>query len=292
MNFDPTGYTWVHEHLHIDLSGFKNNLDCRLDQYDLICQEMKDLRASGVSNIIEMTNRYMGRNPQFMLDLMRDTGINVVACTGYYQDAFFPEHVAARSVEQLAQEMVDEIVVGIDGTELKAGIIAEIGSSEGVITPLEEKVFIAAARAHIETGRPISTHTSFSTMGVEQLVLLQAHGVDLSRVTVGHCDLKDNLDNILRMIELGAYVQFDTIGKNNYYPDEKRIAMLHAIRDRGLLSHVMLSMDITRRSHLKANGGNGYDYLLTTFIPQLRQSGFSQADVDMMLRDNPSKFFQ
>ena len=292
MNFDPTGYTWVHEHLHIDLSGFKNNLDCRLDQYDLICQEMKDLRASGVSNIIEMTNRYMGRNPQFMLDLMRDTGINVVACTGYYQDAFFPEHVAARSVEQLAQEMVDEIVIGIDGTELKAGIIAEIGSSEGVITPLEEKVFIAAARAHIETGRPISTHTSFSTMGVEQLVLLQAHGVDLSRVTVGHCDLKDNLDNMLRMIELGAYVQFDTIGKNNYYPDEKRIAMLHAIRDRGLLSHVMLSMDITRRSHLKANGGNGYDYLLTTFIPQLRQSGFSQADVDMMLRDNPSKFFQ
>ncbi|MDT7419874.1 phosphotriesterase-related protein [Citrobacter freundii] len=292
MNFDPTGYTWVHEHLHIDLSGFKNNLDCRLDQYDLICQEMKDLRALGVSNIIEMTNRYMGRNPQFMLDLMRDTGINVVACTGYYQDAFFPEHVAARSLEQLAQEMVDEIVIGIDGTELKAGIIAEIGSSEGVITPLEEKVFIAAARAHIETGRPISTHTSFSTMGVEQLVLLQAHGVDLSRVTVGHCDLKDNLDNILRMIELGAYVQFDTIGKNNYYPDEKRIAMLHAIRDRGLLSHVMLSMDITRRSHLKANGGNGYDYLLTTFIPQLRQSGFSQADVDMMLRDNPSKFFQ
>lgn len=292
MNFDPTGYTWVHEHLHIDLSGFKNNLDCRLDQYDLICQEMKDLWALGVSNIIEMTNRYMGRNPQFMLDLMRETGINVVACTGYYQDAFFPEHVAARSVEQLAQEMVDEIVIGIDGTELKAGIIAEIGSSEGVITPLEEKVFIAAARAHIETGCPISTHTSFSTMGVEQLVLLQAHGVDLSRVTVGHCDLKDNLDNILRMIDLGAYVQFDTIGKNNYYPDEKRIGMLYELRNRGLLNRVMLSMDITRRSHLKANGGNGYDYLLTTFIPQLRQSGFSQADVDTMLRDNPSQFFQ
>lgn len=291
MEFNTTGYTYAHEHLHIDLSGFKNNLDCRLDQYDLICQEMKDLSALGVKNIIEMTNRYMGRNPQFMLDLMRDTGINVVACTGYYQDAFFPKHVAACSVEQLAKEMVDEIANGIDGTELKAGIIAEIGSSEGVITPLEEKVFIAAARAHNETGRPISTHTSFSTMGLEQLALLSAQGVDLSRVVVGHCDLKDNLENILRMIDLGAYVQFDTIGKNNYYPDEKRIGMLHAIRNRGLLSRVMLSMDITRRSHLKANGGNGYDYLLTTFIPQLRQSGFSQADVDTMLRDNPSKFF-
>ncbi|WP_410750053.1 phosphotriesterase-related protein [Citrobacter sp. U14242] len=292
MSIDTTGYTYVHEHLHIDLSGFKGNLDCRLDQYDLICQEMKDLRVLGVSNIIEMTNRYMGRNPQFMLDLMRDTGINVVACTGYYQDAFFPEHVATRSVEQLAQEMVDEILIGIDGTELKAGIIAEIGSSEGVITPLEEKVFIAAARAHNETGRPISTHTSFSTMGLEQLALLKTQGVSLARVVVGHCDLKDNLDNILRMIDLGAYVQFDTIGKNSYYPDEKRIGMLHALRDRGLLNRVMLSMDITRRSHLKGNGGNGYDYLLTTFIPQLRQSGFDLADVDTMLRDNPSQFFQ
>ena len=292
MSIDTTGYTYVHEHLHIDLSGFKNNIDCRLDQYALICQEMKDLRALGVHNIIEMTNRYMGRNPQFMLDMMRETGMNVVACTGYYQDAFFPEHVAARSVEQLAQEMVDEILIGIDGSGLKAGIIAEIGSSEGVITPLEEKVFIAAARAHNETGRPISTHTSFSTMGLEQLDLLKMHGVDLSRVTVGHCDLKDNLDNILRMIDLGAYVQFDTIGKNSYFPDEKRIGMLHVLRDRKLLNRVMLSMDITRRSHLKANGGNGYDYLLTTFIPQLRQSGFDQVDVDTMLRDNPSQFFQ
>ncbi|MEG1210519.1 MAG: phosphotriesterase-related protein, partial [Leclercia sp.] len=185
MNFDTSGYTYAHEHLHIDLSGFKNNLDCRLDQYDLICQEMKDLKTLGVSNIIEMTNRYMGRNPQFMLDVMRDTGINVVACTGYYQDAFFPEHVATRSVEELAQEMVNEIVKGIDGTELKAGIIAEIGSSEGEITPNEAKVFAAAARAHNETGRPISTHTSFSTMGLEQLALLKGHGVDLSRVVIG-----------------------------------------------------------------------------------------------------------
>lgn len=43
MSFDPTGYTLVHEHLHIDLSGFKNNVDCRLDQYAFICQEMNDL---------------------------------------------------------------------------------------------------------------------------------------------------------------------------------------------------------------------------------------------------------
>lgn len=289
---DASGYTYAHEHLHIDLSSFKNNIDCRLDQYELIRDEMRSLYAQGVRNIIEMTNRYMGRNPQFMLDIMRDTGIKVMACTGYYQHDFFPAHVATTDVEALAKEMIDEIEIGIDGTGLRAGIIAEIGSSVDVITDVEAKVFAAAAMAHRETGRPISTHTSFSTMGLEQLALLKKHGVDLSRVVVGHCDLKDNLDNILRMIDQGAYVQFDTIGKNNYYPDEKRVAMLQEIARRGLLDHVMLSMDITRRSHLKANGGLGFDYLLTTFVPLLQEAGFTQANVDLMLRDNPSVFFK
>ncbi|MFO6483881.1 hypothetical protein ACLBR5_05285 [Escherichia coli] len=128
-------------------------------------------------------------------------------------------------------------------------------------------------------------------MGLEQLALLPLHGVDLSRVTVGHCDLKDNLDNILKMINLARTCSSTPLVRQ-LLPDEKRIAMLHALRDRGLLNRVMLSMDITRRSHLKANGGYGYDYLLTTFIPRLRQSGFSQADVDVMLRENPSQFFQ
>ncbi|VEB90371.1 putative hydrolase [Citrobacter koseri] len=47
---------------------------------------------------------------------------------------------------------------------------------------------------------------------------MQAQGVDLSRVVIGHCDLKDNLDGILQMIDLGAYVQFDTIGKKQLLP--------------------------------------------------------------------------
>ncbi len=70
--------------------ALKNNVDCRLDQYAFICREMNDLMARGVRNVIEMTNRYMGRNAQFMLDVMRETGINVVACTGYYQGRVFP----------------------------------------------------------------------------------------------------------------------------------------------------------------------------------------------------------
>lgn len=286
------GYTYAHEHLRIDLSMHKGDIDCRLDQYAPIRDEMRELVRLGVGTLVEMTSRYMGRDPHFMLQLMQETGIAIIASTGYYQQAFYPLHVADRSVRQLAQEMIDEIETGIDGTSLKAGVIAEIGSSEGEITDLEARVFAAAAFAQRETGRPISTHTSFSTMGVEQIALLRQKGADPERVVIGHCDLKDNLADILRIIDAGAYVQFDTIGKQAYYPDEKRIAALGELKARGLLDRVMLSMDVTRRSHLRANGGKGYGYLMTTFVPQLKQAGFSQHDIEVMLIANPRRFFK
>lgn len=290
--FDRRGYTYAHEHLHIDLSPFKQNIDCRLDCYALLVDEMKTLVNKGVLNLVEVTNRYMGRNPQFMLDLMQETGINILASTGYYQQDFYPPHVAQRSAQQLAQEMIDEIEHGIDGTTLRASVIAEIGSSEGTITPTEEKVFHAAALAHLATGKPISTYTSFSTMGLEQLQLLMRHGVSAERIVIGHCDLRDQLDTLLRITETGAFIQFDTIGKNDYYPDEKRVATLLALSQRGLLSQVMLSMDITRRSHLAANGGLGFSYLIDGFVPMLLQAGIPQQDIDHMLCTNPNTFFR
>lgn len=288
---DPTGFTYAHEHLHIDLSSEKNDIDCRLDQYPLLVAEMIRLYDLGVRNIIEVTNRYMGRNPQFMQDIMRESKMNIVVSTGYYQQKFYPDILKSLSVTQIAQEMIDEIEIGVDGTTLKAGVIAEIGSSYGVITDDERRVFEAAAIASRETGRPISTHTTLSTMGYEQLILLKRFGVSTESVVIGHCDLKDNLDTILPVLSEGGWVQFDTIGKNDYYPDTKRIEMLQVIKSKGLLNRVMLSMDITRRSHLKDNGGIGFDYLITTFVPMLIRAGFTQQDVDLMLHNNPIRFF-
>jgi phosphotriesterase-related protein len=267
-------------------------MDCRLDCYALLVDEMKTLVNKGVLNLVEVTNRYMGRNPQFMLDLMQESGINILASTGYYQQEFYPPHVAQHSAQQLAQEMIDEIEQGIDGTSLRASVIAEIGSSVDVITPTEEKVFHAAALAHLATGKPISTHTSFSTMGLEQLQLLMHHGVAAEHIVIGHCDLRDQWETLLRILETGALIQFDTIGKNNYYPDEKRVATLLALSQRGLLGQVMLSMDITRRSHLATNGGPGFSYLIDIFVPMLLQAGIHQQEIDLMLRDNPNTFFR
>lgn len=288
---NTTGYTYAHEHLHIDLSAEKKDIDCRFDQYSLIREELIALKQKGVANIIEVTNHYMGRNAAFLLDLMRDTGINILASTGFYQQKFYPHFITELSASQLAKIMIDEINIGIDNTALKASVIAEIGSSFNCITDDEKKVFHAAVIAHKETGKPISTHTTLATMGMEQVKLLQSLGMTLQHVVIGHCDLKEQLDTLLNMIDAGVYIQFDTIGKNEYFSDLKRIEMLQALDKRGLLDRVMLSMDITRRSHLKANGGLGFSYLIDHFVPQLLHAGISGQKIAQMLQTNPNTFF-
>ncbi|MCD9536834.1 phosphotriesterase-related protein [Photobacterium carnosum] len=292
MAIDISGYTYCHEHLHIDLSKQKNDIDCRLNQYELISEELIALKSRGVFNIIEVTNRFMGRNPQFIENLIKDTGMNILLSTGHYIEGFFSPLIYNQSAKDISLDMIRELNIGIKDSHLKASLIGEIGSSNNHFTTTEKKVFAAAAMAHYETGKPISTHLSLSTMGREQIALLKKFNVNLSAVTIGHCDLRDNLDDILWLIDQGCYIQFDTIGKNNYYPDKKRIAMLCELGKRQLLDRVMLSMDITRRSHLKVNGGLGFCYLIDEFIPQLKLNGITEQHIDQMLKITPYTLFK
>ncbi|TDT61325.1 phosphotriesterase family protein [Fonticella tunisiensis] len=286
------GITYIHEHITIDLSGAKKDLDCRLDTMRETTKELKELKERGVSNIVDVTNRGMGRNVEYAIKVQEEAGINIIFSTGYYKEPFLPREVYNLSEKELADIMIKEITEGIDGTEVKADIIGEIGTSKDTITTIEEKVFIAASIAHIETGRPIITHTTLGTSGLEQIELLKSHGVDLNKVIIGHVDLSEDIDYILRMIEQGVYVAFDTIGKTNYVPEEKRLEMLREICKRGLSNRVLMSMDITRKSHLKSRGGLGYSYLLDHFIPYINENGITQRDIDNMLRKNAVKFFE
>ena len=280
------GMTYSHEHVAIDLSGIKKNKDCRLDCFEDTLEEFKELNEKGVGNIIDLTNRGMGRRISYMEEMTIKSGLNILFATGFYKEPFLPSEAYTLEERELTRIMINEIEEGIDGTYNKASIIGEIGSSKDEITPIERKIFNASCRAHIETGAPIITHTTLGTMALEQIEIFKEYSVDLDRVIISHVDLSGSLDYILRIIDKGVNVAFDTIGKENYQPDGLRIDMLKELDRRGLSEKVLLSMDITRKSAFKARGGPGYAYLLDTFLPALKEAGVSDKAIENMTDKN------
>ena len=282
------GYTMMHEHITIDLSGVKKDTDCQLDCYAETVAEFKKLYEYGVRRIVDVTNDGMGRNPQYVENVEKETGIRIVHSTGFYKEPFLPERVYGQTVQEMAAWMIGEIRQGIDGGA-KPGMIGEIGTSKNTMTETEKKVFDASVIAARETGLPIYTHTTLGTYAPEQAAYFKATGLPMDRIVLGHLDLSGDLDYIRRVLDSGISIGFDTVGKNNYFPDAKRVEFLLALEAEGRLDQIVLSEDLTRKSHLKYKGGIGYGYLFETFIPMLKEAGLKQESLDKMLIHNPAR---
>jgi phosphotriesterase-related protein len=280
--------TYMHEHLRLDLSREKGDVDCLLDDFSAIRDELLALSARGLDRIVDMSCRGMGRNYEYLDAMEEATGLDIVISTGFYKEPFLPPEVFGSDAEALARLFVSDIRNGCEESHRRARLIGEIGSGNGVMTDAEHKVFVAAAIAHRETGVPVSTHTTLGTLGYEQVALLKGLGVDPSRIVIGHLALANDLDLIFRVLDEGAYVEFDTIGKKKYLSDEVRASFIAACCTRGYARQLLLSMDVTRRSHLAVNGGPGYAFLLDSFIPLLRETGVSDDSIRDMLERNPA----
>ena len=281
--------TYMHEHMTIDLSKEKHNIDCKLDLYEETKNELLALKKLGVTRIVDVTNIGMGRNIEYVENLEKETGIKIYSSTGYYKEPFLPEEVKELSIEKLAEKMIEEITVGIENTNRKATFIGEIGTGFEEVTPLEKKVFIASAMAQKQTGAVITTHTSLGKLGHEQLDILESNGADLKKVILGHTALSNDLKYIKSLLERGVYITFDTVGKISYLPEQTRYEFIKELCDEGWEKRLLLSVDLTRRSHLKVNGGIGYSYLLEDFVPHLIKMGVAEEKLIQIMVNNPKK---
>ncbi len=285
------GITLIHEHTTIDLSKIKNEPDCFLDCFDETVKEYQELYASGVRNIIDVTAIGMRRDVEYVNKVSELTNINIIQATGFYKEPFLPEYVYTKTVDELAELMISELTSGMEGKFQNAGVIGEIGTSLNEMTPMEKKVFDAAVIAHHQTNAVISTHTTLGTYALEQAKYFIENKVNPKRVIIGHQDLCQDLDQIITLIKLGFNVAFDTIGKNNYFPDEIKAQWLKTLQDKNLLDSVCLSLDITRKSNFKYRGGIGYNYLFEVFIPMCKQYGVTDESINKMLVENPQRIF-
>ncbi|MFB5675140.1 phosphotriesterase [Paenibacillus terreus] len=288
---EELGICACHEHLYVDLSRIKKNEDTCLQDTGLVLDDLQSFYAYGGRAIVEVTNDGMGRDANKLAEISKTANIHIIASTGCYKDPFIPEEKLQWNRDQFAEWMIREIQHGIADTGIKPGVIGEIGSSLNEFKPIETELFHGAIAAAKKTGLPLSTHTTLGTCALEQIELFTREGMPLNQIIIGHQDLNEQDEVVLEVLKSGAYVAMDTIGKENYRSDKARLESILKFIERGYEDQLLLSTDLTRKSHLRALGGQGYDVVLRVFVPSLRDRGITDAVINKLLAANPQRAF-
>ena len=265
--------------------------------------EMMHFRIAGGQTVVDASTFGLGRDPWLLREMAVRTGLNIIASAGFYVDGALSEETKSLNVDQMIRIIVDELTKGIGSSDIKAGIIGEIGVSH-IMTPFESKSLTAACRAQTETGAPLMIHINpWSTQGIQAMDIVKKEKVPNEKVVICHIDVENNRDYIYRLLDMGVYIEFDNFGKEmftdrwnckpgsgRFVTDWERVLLVSELIGKGFEKQILLSTDICLKSLLHTYGGWGYDHVLTHIVPMLDEVGVTPSQIETMLKDNPARW--
>jgi predicted metal-dependent phosphotriesterase family hydrolase len=289
------GVTLSHDHVLIDAWGMTRGFEdygTILDNEEMAVDELTRFRRAGGRSICDPTNIGIGRNPEALRRISQASGVHIVMGSAWYRERVYPPYVFEEQPGRLADRLIRELTEGVDGSGIRPGFIGEIGTERYHISPAQERVFRAAARAQRRVGCAIMTHTThWGELALEQLDLLGEEGVPANRVIVSHLGDRPGVSWWIPIAQRGAWIDIDNLAFSDYAPLEVRADNVAALWNAGFGSQIMLSNDICRIDQLSFYGGCGYDNVITNFYPLLKARGLTDEQIDIMTVVNPSKAF-
>ena len=243
------GFTLMHEHIVLQTVGLRENWPETFDREMVVrrgVEKLTEAKASGVDTLVDLTTMDNGRDVPLVAEIVRQVGIQVIVCTGFWRNV--PRYFDMRSPDVMADLFVRDITVGVQGTGIRAAII-KLASDDRVVGGSLELAFRAGARAHRRTGVPISTHTDTSNQsGLDQQRILAEEGVDLSRVVIGHSGDTEDFDYLERLLERGSFIGMDRFGLDHIWGQpllttDRRVKVVAEMCRRGYADRMVLSHD-------------------------------------------------
>lgn len=299
------GFTLSHEHVLVSSAGIQQIYPEFIDREGTIEKAISDLKeaySEGVRTIIDVSTIDLGRDVRLIEQVSRGSGVTIVCATGTWRD--IPRVFWSASPDDVAPLYVREIEEGIEGTDIKAGII-KVANDKGGVTAEGEIILRAAARAHKSTGVPISTHSwAPERIGDQQVAIFEDEGIDLNKVYIGHSNDTTDMGYLVGLLEKGVWLGLDrTPGGTAGLPDWKtRTDTIVRLVEAGYADRIMLGHDWKSSRHniknddveLRKIAANPHNYLFITrkVIPRLVNQGVSEDTIKMIMVDNPRRFFE
>ncbi len=290
--------SWVRSHKVSNLDNLQLT-----DEETAICEAMRFKKAGG-GTIVNVTSNNSDRNPTGLVRVAQVTGLNVIMGTAYYvEKSYHPEmHMNSRTEEDIAEEFVQDITVGVGDSGVRAGIIGELGCS-WPLTKGERKVLRAAGIAQQHTGVVISVHPGTNPDAPLEIVkVLTDAGANPTCIIIGHIARTIASHNgFCKLAETGCSLEFDMFGIEGIYPvtafptpidvpsDQGRIRQIIQLIAEGYLGQILISQDVCLKIQLSCFGGGGYSHILTTTIPVMLQKGVTKEQIHTIMVNNPKR---
>jgi phosphotriesterase-related protein len=289
------GVTLVHEHVLVDFIGAEKISRSRYDAeeaFRTILPHLQELRGRGCRTLLECTPAYLGRDPQLLRRLSEASDLHIVTNTGYYgaaSDSAVPKHAYAESPRQLADRWTAEARRGIEGTGIRPGFV-KIGVDAGPLSDIDRKLVEAGALCHLDTGLTLAIHTGNGAAALEIVSTLKRLAVSPEAYVWVHPQSEPDLATRSWAAAQGTWVELDGVGPTSL---EAHVEGVLDLARRSQLDRVLVSQD-AGWYHVGEPGGGAYrphTFLLDAFVPALRARGLTEADIRVLLVENPARAF-
>jgi len=293
-----SGNEWMAEKVSLENRGkimynlHLNRDNTILDDEDLMAQEVLEFKKYGGDTIVDVSCYGLGYDIKRLKHFSERTGVNIIASTGIYTMEYMPERFIEMSEGELTELFIQELTEGVDGTDIKAGCIGEIGVN---CEENQLKYLLAAAKAQKTTGAALIFHKC----SLEHLDILDSVGVDMSKVIVGHRDEPRNDGTKLTdFLDRGVNIALDRFGldttllyKKSFPNDAERINTIRFLFDKGYQNQIVIGHDICFKVQLKKFGGFGYSHFFENVSRVMCNNGFAQEEIDILTVKNPARIF-
>jgi phosphotriesterase-related protein len=304
VELDDLGLTLIHEHFRATDEATRFQFPHLYDEdaeWEAAKADANAVKEHGVRTVVEPSAMFLHRDVAFSKRVADESGLNVIAATGVYTYDHLPQPLLNRNEDEIAGLFVHDIENGIQGTGIKAAFI-KCAADEPGVTPNVEKIHRAAARASKQTGRPIMAHSHpKSGTGLEQMRVFGEEGVDPAKVQIAHTGDTDDLDYIERLLDTGCWIGMDRYGLDLFLPTEQRQATVLALLEKGHAERMFLSQDWCStldwftpeaEEQIKPVAAPNWSmtFLFEQVIPELKERGMTDEQLDRMMVENPKRW--
>lgn len=302
---EELGHCQIHEHIWVWPTPMsQKNPALAICDYPRSLRELRRYRDAGGCTIVDAQPVGAGRDAEILRSLSLESGVNIIACTGFHLLGFYSENswLHALKEEELYALYLSELREGMlpysadctcrpaGRTAIPAGMVKAAIPAQGAVGRYET-LLRAAARAAAAAEVPLMLHTEAGQQAAAAVRLCMECGMAANRIIVCHVDRRvDNLPIHRELAAMGVYLDYDTIGRFKYHTDEEELALLEAMFP--WKGQILLALDTTA-ARLGSYGGEiGLCYILEAFLPLLRSRGVSEKILRGFSRTNCRGLFQ